>query len=137
MTIPQRHMLPREPGRHAVAIAGILNQAGGANANGLFHVSVKCSPQRAQFGAFAFETLCNRAIRLLGMGTVCKLFTAQAQPIVQRIEIIKSGLGHKQPAPQKLNLVLDLSLLPTRSGRAGSFIEGAIGSSPMDDGSIT
>lgn len=68
---------------------------------------------------FVFEHLINRAILLLGMGPVVQLFTAQAQPIVQCIEIIKDGFGHKQPPPQKLDLVLNLSLLPFRSRGAG------------------
>ena len=116
----QRHMLSGEPGGHTVAIAGILNQAGGADADGLFHVSVKCPPQRAQCGAFVFEYLSNRAIVLFGMGPIGQFLATQAQPVVQRIEIIKGRFGRKQPAAQKLDLVLDLPLLPTRCGRAGN-----------------
>ncbi|WP_127112710.1 hypothetical protein [Shimia sediminis] len=66
------------------------------------------------------EQLCKHAIRLLGLGPVCQLFAAQPRPIVQRIEVIKVRFGHKQPAAQKSDLVLNLSLLPAHSQGAGN-----------------
>ena len=85
-------MLPREPGRHAVAIAGILNQAGGADTHRLLHVAVKSPPQGAQLGALIFKNLRNRAGRLFSVGAACQFLAAQTQPVVQPIQIIKSWL---------------------------------------------
>lgn len=85
-------MLSGKLGRHTVAVAGILHQASRADTHSLLYIAVKGPPQRAQFGAFVFEHFGNRAILLLGMGPVSQFLTAQAQPGVQRIEIIKGRL---------------------------------------------
>jgi len=53
------------------------------------------------------------------MQAVGQLFAAQAQPVIQRIQIVKSKPGSEQLATQKLDLVLDLPLLPARGGGAG------------------
>ncbi len=94
----QGDMLAGKLGRHAVAIAGILNQAGGTDPHRLFHIAVKSPPQGAQLGALIFKNLCNRAGRLFRVGAICQFLAAQAQPVVQPVQIIKGWHGSKQSA---------------------------------------
>ena len=52
------------------------------------------------------------------MQAVGQLFAAQAQPVIQRIQIVKGKLWAEQLATQKLDLVLNLTLFPSRGGSA-------------------
>ena len=53
------------------------------------------------------------------MVAVSQFLAAQAQPVIQRIQIVKGKPWTEQFAAQELDLVLDLTLLPARGGRAG------------------
>ena len=53
------------------------------------------------------------------MPPIGQFLAAQAQPGIQRLQVVKSKLWAEQLAAQKLDLVLDLTFLPARSGGAG------------------
>jgi len=116
----QGDMAPGKPGRNAISIAVILNQAGGEHPYRLLDISIESPTQRARLCLLISKNHINRAIPLLRMRTVCQFFAAQSQPVIQGIHIFKGGLGHKQTAPQELDLVLNLSLLPPGGRCAGN-----------------
>src|SRR6056297_1173026 len=100
--------------RHTVAIAIILDQACRSDPHSFFDIAIKGAAQWAQHDLLIHKDVGNRAILLIGMPTVYQLLAAQPQPGIQRVQIAKSKPGSEQLAAQKLDLVLDLTLLPAR-----------------------
>jgi len=65
----------------------------------------------------------NLAVLPIRMVAVSQVLATQAQPVIQRIQIVKGKPWAEQLAAQELDLVLDLTLLPSRSGGSRPFIE--------------
>ena len=96
--------------------------------------------ERADIGHQArtllLEHLPDRPVRNVGM--FVRLGVGDASVLEPGVQF---GIGselrarHEEPPPEHAHLVLDLALLPARGRGARPFIEGAIGSSPMDGGS--
>ena len=69
-------MLPGKPQRDAVAVAVILNQAGGPDSDSLLHIAVKGASQRTQFSALSLEHFRNGAILLFRVRSGGQFLTA-------------------------------------------------------------
>ena len=63
----QRDVMPGIPGRNAVAVAVILNKAGGAHPHGFFHVAIKAMPKRPQFSTLQGKDRINGLLFLFRM----------------------------------------------------------------------
>lgn len=74
---------------------------------------IKGAAQWAQLSALIRKDIGNRAILLIGMQAVGQFLAPQAQPGIQRVQIVKGKPRAEQLTTQKLHLVLDLPLLPT------------------------
>ena len=109
---PQRDTLPCKTGRNIVAVAVVLNQAGGSHTHGLLNIAIKGTAQGAQISLLPRKNSINRVILMLRVPTTAKHITLQMQPGIQAFHILKSQFGREQLAAQKLHLVLDLPLLP-------------------------
>ncbi|RBI66595.1 hypothetical protein DQW77_17950, partial [Roseovarius sp. TE539] len=105
--------------RHAVAIAVILHEAGGSDPQSFFDIAVERATQWAQLDLLILKDFGDCAMLLISMAAFSQLLAAQQKPGIQRRQIVKGQPGSEELATQKLHLVLDLTLLPSRSGGAG------------------
>jgi hypothetical protein len=96
------------------------DQAGGAGPDRLLDEPVEGTAKRHQAGAFLLVDLPDRSILELGMpDSFCVGDALIFQPTIQLGQALRPRLGPKHLIPQIADLVLDLTLLPPRSGSAG------------------
>ena len=86
---PQRDPVPCITGRNAVAVAVVLNQAGGSHTHSLLDIAIKGTAQGAQIGLLLSKNGINRVILTLGVATAAKRITLQIQPGIQAFQILK------------------------------------------------
>ena len=104
----------------AVAIVIGHDQAGGAGPDGLLDEPVEGAAQLHQARAFFLEYVPDRSILELWMlDALCISDALIFQPRIQLGETLDPRLGPEHLVTQIADLVLDLTLLPTRSGSAG------------------
>ena len=112
---PQAVRPVREGSRHRIAVAVEGDEAGRRHALYLLDKAIEGPAQRHQTGNFLGVRIGHGA----GQDTVLDLaplgYALFFQPGVQLSQIAEAGHRLPQPAPSVLDVLLDLSLLPTRS----------------------
>ncbi len=99
-------------GRHAVAIALQMHQAGRGDPLGIFDKAIERTRCRHQSWRFFGPEVGNGAAHL-AMGSLGPEFPASAfQPVVGRIQGGKARYGLPEPVSGILHVLLDLAFLP-------------------------
>jgi len=107
------------PRINAVAIMIGHDQASGAGPDGLLDEPIERAAQLHQTRAFFLEHLPDRPVlELRVLGPLCVGDALIFQPRIQFGEALHPRLGPEHLVAQIADLVLDLTLLPSRSGRA-------------------
>ena len=107
---------------HAVAIALEVNQSGGGDTGGLFHIPVEGFGQGHEVAAFLLPDICHGQFTPFGMGQFLPtVHTDLAQPGVEFVQISPSPFASF--APDVTSSVLNVLLHPTFLPAAGDVAE--------------
>ena len=113
---PHAHRPVGERGRHTVAVALELHEAGRRYTLGVLDEAVERTTQRHQAGDLLGLRVGDRAGQDAMLDLAPLLDAALLEPGVERVQIGEAGQRLPQPATRILHVLLDLALLPTRGG---------------------
>ena len=120
---PQADRPVGEGGRHTVAVALEVDEAGRRYSLGVFDEAIEGAAQRHQAGNLVGMHIGDGAGQATMLDLAPLLDATLLKPGVQGIDIGEAGQRLPQPTPRILDVLLDLSLLPTGSRVAELWLE--------------
>ena len=118
---------PRGLGHDGIAVAVKADQAGAGHGMGCLVEAVERRQHRLQRWPFEIQRLGNGQLLLLGMRVQCRPApTLGLQPSVELLDTGKAQAGLEETTPDGLDLMLNLTLLPSCRRRAGRWFDHAM-----------